>query len=737
MAKLGKWTRRSFIAGGVLVGGVLIVGVGIRRGDRRDEVLDLTNNPEGQLLNLWVKIDQQGKITAIIPHSEMGQGAQTVLTQMLADELDANWDDVSFIEAPVDDEYSNGALVKGYLMGNKEIPSLLVPTVNGIFHQLSDSMTQQITGGSLSIRTTGVYGMRVAGASAREMLVKAAASKWKVAEESLQTSNSQVIHSSSNRSISYAELVVDAAKFTPSQQPTLKKTSDFSLMGKNLPRHDLPSKVMGTAQFGIDAIVPNMQYAAIKAAPVFGAKVKSYDDSTIKSRPEISNVVNLDNALAVVASSYWHAQQALDSMPIKWTETENSNVNSQQLYQQFNDDLTKAYESGDSSSDVKQGNTKKALANANQTIEATYQVPFLAHACMEPMNATVAFSGDQCDVWVGSQNPLGFKYKVAEALDISDKNVTIHQHLMGGGFGRRASADFVIQAAKIAKATALPIKLIWSRPEDIQQDLYRPSVVSQFRAGMDDNGEVTAWDNIYHEKHEPVEAPIIPYDIATQHIHYIESPTHIPFGAWRSVDHSLHGFFTEVFVDELAVATSSDPYQFRKKLLVDQPRYVKLLDTVAQQTKWGTSLGANRGRGIAIHKSFGTIVAQVVEVTFSAGKINVDRVICAVDPGFAVSPDGLKAQMESGIIYGLSAARYGEITIENGAVQQNAFHDYPVIRMSDAPEIEVHIINSGETWGGAGEPGTPVVAPALINAIYQATGERIRSLPISNHEFST
>ncbi len=734
-SKLGKWTRRSFIAGGVLVGSVLLVGVGIRRVDRRDKVASLVTADSEQLLNLWVKIDKAGKITAIVPHSEMGQGVQTALTQMLADELDANWDDVDFVEAPADTEYTNGALAKGYLLGNRELPSLLTPTVNGVFHHLSNAMVQQITGGSLSVRTTGIHGMRVAGASAREMLIKAAASKWHVNVSELSTSNSEVLHKISGKRASYAELVEDAAKFVPSAKPKLKTINEFTLMGKKVPRRDLLGKVKGTAKFGIDAQLPNMHYAAVKTAPVFGAKVKRFNQSNALNAPQVTDVVNLDNAVAVVATSYWHAQNALNGLDIKWTKTEHDTIDSEKLENQFVADLRRAHEKGDSTDEVKQGDIESAFKEANRIIEASYQIPFLAHACMEPLNATVSFNNERCSIWTGTQNPLGAKYDVAKALDIDAENIDFHQHFMGGGFGRRSSPDYIIQAARIALQVQKPVKLIWSRQEDTQQDRYRPAVVSQFRGALNSSGQVTAWDNIYHEKHEPVEAPIIPYTINAKHIHHIDSPTHVPFGPWRSVDHSAHGFFTEVFIDELATVSGQDPYQYRKSLLTDKPRFSKLLDEAASRAGWGRVLPDNIGMGIAIHQSFGSIVAQVVEVSYQDKQIKVDKVTCVGDPGFAVAPDGFKAQMESGIIYGLSAALYGEITIKDGAVQQSAFHDYPVVRMPEAPLIDVYIVNSGEPWGGAGEPATPVIAPALINAIYQATGERIRRLPITQHQF--
>jgi isoquinoline 1-oxidoreductase beta subunit len=736
MSKLGKWSRRGFIAGGVVVGGGLVIGVALRQGDRRGDVISSVTTDGDELLNIWVKINEAGEITAIVPHSEMGQGAQTALAQMLADEMDAKWSDVGFEEAPATDDYANWALGKGFILGDAAVPEVLIPTVDGAFYQVAKAMRLQITGGSASVRTTGVHGMRVAGAAAREMLLKAAAGKWQVAESELTASESVISHTASGRTATYAELASAAALFTPSPTPKLKDVADFKIMGKHVQRHDIPSKVDGSAQFGIDAQVPGMQYAAIKAAPVFGSAVASVDSSKAEQRAGVTQVVNLGNAVAVVASGYWLAEQALKDVDVKWTATSNDRVNTESLREQFRRDITDAATNGTSESDVELGNYAEAFAGAERVLEATYEVPFLAHACMEPMNATASVNGDMCEVWVGAQNPMGFRYEVAAALELDPENVTVHQHFMGGGFGRRSIADSAIQAAMIAREVGTPVKLIWSRAEDMQHDIYRPGVASKFRAAVAADGQVLAWDNVYHEKHEPAEAPVIPYAIAAQHIHYTDSPTHLPFGPWRSVDHSQHGFFTEAFFDEVAEAADEDPYQLRRKLLADKPRHLKVLDLAAEKAGWGEPVVQGKGRGISLQESFGSLVAQVVDVTLTDGKIGVDRVVCAVDAGFAVSPDGFVAQMESGISYGLSAALYGEISVENGAVQQTAFHDYPVVRMQDSPVIETHILNSGETIGGAGEPGTPGIAPALANAIYQATGTRVRKLPVSQYDFN-
>ncbi len=735
---MGKWTRRAFIASGVTAGGILVVGVAIRPGDRRSELAPLvTTAGDGeQLLNAWVKIAPDNTVTAIVPHAEMGQGAQTALAQMLADELDARWADVRILEAPAEDGYANYPLAHGYLLGNAKIPRLLLPTLNGTLLRVSDAMHLQITGGSLSIRTTGIHGMRVAGAAARELLVGAAAGSWDVPSSELSTGDGQVIHAASGRRASYASLATAAGALRPSASPRLKQPEEFTLMGKSLPRADIPAKVTGQARFGIDARLPGMKFATILRAPVFGAKLVSVDDGEAAKMPGVRAVVPLEDAVAVVADGYWQAHQALARVKPAWSATDADSVDSEALFAGFEREMDAAVKDGTENTDVSRGDARKALSGAAKVVEASYRVPYLAHACMEPMNATARVENGRCELWTSTQNPLGFRYSVAEALDLPAAKVTVHNGYLGGGFGRRSIADYAIQAARLSRAVNAPVQLIWSREEDIRQDHYRPAVVSRFRGGLDAEGRLIAWDNQFVDKHDPAEASHVPYGIEHQFIHYVDSHTHVPFGPWRSVDHSQHGFFIESFVDEVAHAAGKDPFEFRRDLLADAPRHRAVLDLAAKKAGWGSPLGAGRGRGIALQQSFGTIVAQVVEVTVKDGKVAVDRVVCAVDPGFAVSPDGLTAQMESGIVYGLTAALYGEIYIEKGAVKQSNFHDYKMLRMDEAPVIETYIVNSGADWGGAGEPGTPAIAPALANAVFDATGTRIRELPVGRYDLN-
>ncbi len=733
---MGKWTRRAFITTGVLAGGALAVGVAIRPGHRAPKVAHKVTDEGETLVTMWVKIDQNNRVTLIAPHSEMGQGAHTALTQMLADEIDARWEDMAYQEAPALDEYANWALGKGFLLGDADVPDALVPTIDGAFMKITKAMKLQITGGSTSVRATGVYGVRVAGAAARELLIDAASEAWGVPASQLIAQDTHIVDTVDGRRLSFAGLAEAAAGRQPSATPSLKTPGEFRVMGQSKPRLDVPSKVDGTATFGIDAQVPGMKYAAIKAAPVFGARLVSVDSSDVQAMDGVHKVVELDDAVVVVADGYWQASRALDGLQITWSETENDAKSSDDLFAQFDASLAQAMEGGESKTDVEEGDVELAFADAAATVEATYRVPYLAHACMEPMNATARVDGQGCEVWVGTQNPLGFRYEVAAALDMEAEQVEIHQHYMGGGFGRRSDADSAIQAALIARAAGVPVKLIWSREEDVRHDHYRPAVASRFRVALDRDGGIKAWENVYHEKHEPVEAPVIPYAVAARKIHHTDSPTHVPFGPWRSVDHSQHGFFTEAFFDEVAVAAGRDPYEMRMAMLADKPRHQNVLRQAAERGNWGETLPRGVGRGISLQESFGSLVAQVVDVHIDNGKLKVDRVVVAIDPGFAVSPDGLTAQMESGVIYGLTAALYGEVEIEQGAVKQSNFHNYRMVRMNEAPQIDTIIINSGEAWGGAGEPGTPGIAPALVSAVFDATGVRVRELPLAKQDFS-
>ena len=754
---MGKVTRRALIATGAVAGGALAVGVALRPGNRAPRLRGLVAAGDEALLTAWLKIGQDNRVTAIVPHAEMGQGAHSTLAQMLADELDADWRLVSVQEAPAHEEYANYAFAKGFalsLLGAPDIPRPLVGTVDGAFLKLTQLGDMQITGGSMSIRSTGRHAMRVAGAAARQMLAQAAASSWQAPIEELALADSRISHAPTGRTATYAEFAPAAAAVSPPDKPPLKTPAQYRLIGTPAPRLDIPAKVDGSAVFGIDVQVPGQERAApatpatkvatVRRSPVFGGRVAALRDDAALAVPGVRRVVNLGDAVAVVADGYAAARKGLAAVDVSWEENGNGTVDQAAIFAQFARDLDQAEIEGGGETDIDQGDVDTAMASAARRLEAEYRVPYLAHAAMEPLNCTVWLRNGICDVWTGTQNPLGARATVAGVLGLEPAAVAVHNAYLGGAFGRRFADDYVQQAAQVARAVpGTPVKLIWSREEDIAQDRYRPAVLSRFRAGLDGDGRPLAWANLYVNKHEPVEAPLIPYAVANQRIRHVASPTRVPFGVWRSVDHSQHAFFTESFVDELAVLAGRDPYAYRRSLLAHAPRHLAVLDAAAKAANWEASRtagGAGRtggkGRGIALHESFGTIVAQVAEVVVAGGKVSVERVCCAVDAGFAVNPDGLAAQMESGIVYGLSAALYGEITIESGRVRQSNFHDYPVLRIDEMPVVETVVVNSGEALGGGGEPGTPPMAPALANAIYDATGVRLRELPVARHDLA-
>jgi isoquinoline 1-oxidoreductase beta subunit len=733
---MSKWSRRAFIASGVLAGGAVVFGVAIRPGNRAGKVARLVAVDEETVFNVWLKISPDNTVTAIIPHAEMGQGVHTTLAMMLADELDADWKLVRILEAPAHKEYANYALAKGYAAGDRDFPAFLVDTVDGFFLAATKFMNLQITGGSTSTPTTGQHGMRVAGAAVRSVLLQAAANAWGVPAAELRAEKSHLTHPASGNSAPFAHFARAAAELPQPAKPRLKTPGEYTIMGTDVQRFDVPAKVDGSAVFGIDVSLPGMKYATVKAAPVFGTRVAALDESSIQDMPGVRRIVNLGDAVAVVADGYWQAKTALDRLDIEFEQNASSTIEQSEIFKQFAAAMDAAIAGGKEITDHAQGDAASAMSDAAVVVDAEYRVPYLAHAPMEPMNCTAWMHDGICELWTGTQNPLGFAAEAAAALDMDIDQVVLHNQYLGGGFGRRAFADYTIQAARIAAEVPYPVKLIWSREEDMRHDHYRQASISRFRAALDNAGRPTAWINQYVEKHDPKEAPYIPYAIANQFIHYTESKTHVPWGFWRSVDHSLHAFFTESFIDELAFAARKDPYEYRRDLLANAPRFRTVLDTAAEKSGWHRPLADNWGRGIAIHKSFGTIVAQVIEIEVSDGQVLPRRVVCAVDAGYAMHPDGMRAQMESGIVYGLTAALYSDISIRRGAVAQGNFHDYPMLRMREAPEVETYIINSGEKTGGAGEPGTPAIAPALVNAIFDATGRRIRELPVKLHDLT-
>jgi isoquinoline 1-oxidoreductase beta subunit len=719
----------------------------MRPGNQVKDLAAKLGDDGANLVHTYVKIDSDNTITAIIPHSEMGQGVHTALGQMLAEELDADWDQLKLEEAPAIGEYAMYAAGRRYLLTGIDFPKLVIPTVDGMMMRVADTLNMQITGGSMSVRTTGILAMRTAGAATRQLLQQAAAEAWDVPVEEIATEKSHLIHAASNRREPYASFAADVAEMTPSYTPSFKDPADYKIVGTHKPRRDIPAKVDGSLKFAMDVQLPNMLYATVVRSPVPGGSVVELDDSVARSVEGVVDVIVIPattvssmlgdtvsaETVAVVADSYWSASKGLKELKVQWSEVGFETVSSDGIFEQFNRDISA---SAERQTDHVQGEASSVFAGAAKVVDADYHVPFLAHTCMEPLNATADVRTDSAEIWVGCQNPLGFRRDIADSLGMDPEKVTLHNHSMGGGFGRKARPDWALQVAHLAREVGRPVQLIWSREEDVRQDFYRPAVQSRFRAAFDAQDNLLAWENTYTNKNEPIEAPLIPYAIPAQDIGYVSSPVHIPFGAWRSVDHSQHGFFTESFIDEVANAAGKDSFEFRAELLKDSPRHLAVLNKAAEEAQWSRPLPEGSGRGISLQESFGSLVAQVVEVAVVEGEVSVERVVAVIDPGLAVAPDGIAAQLESGIIYGLTAALHGEITIEKGAVVQSNFHDYKAVRMNEAPNIETHVINSGHDIGGAGEPGTPGIAPALMNAVFNATGTRVRQLPLSRFDLN-
>ncbi len=725
-------TRRKLMVSAGLAGGGVLLGFAMAPFSTIDRARKLAAG-DGALLVTWVKITPDNRVTVIVPHSEMGQGIHTALPMMLAEELDADWNLVRMEQAPADMAFANGALAKGYLSGDASIPKFLTGLTDFTGRKIAEFMNMQMTGGSTSVRFTGVVGMRRAGAAARWMLIQAAANEWNVAADEITTKDSKLLHAASGRSATYGEMASKVVDFDPPANLALKDPKNYTIVGTPKPRFDVPSKVDGSAIYGVDMRLPNMMFAAIKACPVFGGKLKSYDATAVSAMRGIKSVHGVgESSVAVIADNYWRAQQALLALPVTWDEGANAAHSSTSILA----GMQAALQKGNFETDHDFGDADGATKTAAKLVEASYSVPYLAHATMEPMNCTAHFTGGKLEIWGGFQDGLGARVKAAQVADIPLENVTLHHTAMGGGFGRRGSTlNYMDQAILLAKQVDFPVNVIWSREEDMTQDYYRNASVANMRAGLDAAGRPVSWQQDYTEKRDPEDATWIPYAIADRRARVVSGTDPIPFGAWRSVAHTQHGFFIESFMDELAHAAARDPFEFRRDLLGDAPEHKVVLEAAAQMSGWGTPLPLGRARGIALRQSFGTIVAQVAEVSVNGeGQARVHRVWCAVDPGEVVNPDTFVAQMESGIIYGLTAALYGEISIAGGRVVEQNFPDYEMIRQADTPMIEVKLMPSGRPTGGAGEPGTPPIAAAVSNAIFSLTKQRIRSLPLRKHD---
>ncbi len=735
-SKLSKWSRRGFIGAGVLAGGGLLIGIGVRPGNPIGSLASKIAPGSGeQLVNSWVKIDTNNIVTAIVPHCEMGQGAHSVLAQMLADELDAAWDQVRVMQAPADGSYIVSDTARMFAAPfTLNAADWLEPTWDGLFTQLGKSMDLLITGGSSSIRSTGQYQMRIAGAAARQMLVGAAAQAWDVPAGEITTRDSTLMHVGSGKSAPYSEFATAAAEQPMDHTPTLKTRDQYRLMGRSKARTDIPAKVNGTAEFGIDAEPEglDLSYAAVVRPPVPGTSVAAMDASRAKDMSGVLQILNMGNFVAVVADSYWQAQQAINTVQIDWTESESPVRTMDDQFAVFAAALDEAGETGGNQAAAR-GDAPAALSGAATVLEAEYRAPYLAHAPMEPLNCTAHVAGGKCDIWTSTQVPLMARSEVASTIGIDASDITIHHPYLGGAFGRRLGSEYVGMAARVAQATGYPVKMIWSREEDTQKALYRCADMSRMRAGLNENGALVAYDSVFTQRHDPPEASVpAMYDIPNTSIRVAEAQLHLPFQAWRSVDHSQQGFFVESFIDEAAHAAGADPLDYRLAMLGNAPRQKAVLEKVAEISGWREPSAQGTAKGVAIVESFGTIVAEVIEVDMTSGKPKMVNCWAVCDAGYVMNPDGFRNQIEGGIVFGLTAAMYGELELKDGAIVQSNFHDYKMLRMNEVPSIEVALINSGDVpVGGAGEPGLPPAAPALTNAIFAATGNRLRELPIA------
>jgi isoquinoline 1-oxidoreductase beta subunit len=703
-------SRRALLAGGLAGGFLLAFHLPVRAVNEPVQSPDVTDGKFAP--NAFIRIDVVGHTTLVMPQVEMGQGVYTAVAMILAEELDADFSKVTLQHAPPNDK----------LYGN--------PTF-GI----------QVTGNSNSIRAFWKP-LREAGAGARAMLVQAAAREWQVEPASCKTSNGQVTHTESGRKLSYGALAAAASSQTPPNDVAVKDPKDFVLIGKPLKRFDTPDKVNGKAVYGIDAMLPGMKFATLAACPVFGGKVGKVDDSAAKKIPGVQKIVVLDDMLAVVGDHMWAAKKGLDALVVDWDEGPNARFSSKDIWQ----DLRAASEK-DGAVAKSTGDIAKGLATGER-LDASYELPFLAHATMEPLSATVHLKSDSCEIWTGTQIMTRVQSEAAKAAGLPIEKVTVNNHLLGGGFGRKLEPDMVIAAVRIAKQVNGPVKVVWTREQDIQHDIYRPVYRDTIAATLSD-GKIVGWkykvagSAILARWLPPAfqngididavdSAVDMPYDIPNFHVEYVRAePPAVPTGFWRGVGPNNNVFAIECFMDELARKAGKDPIDFRRAMLGKNPRLLAALNLVAEKSNWGQPLPARVGRGISVQPSFGSFIATIVEAEVDEqGEVHLRRVTSAVDTGIAVNPDTIVAQLEGGLIFGLTAALYGEITIDKGRVQQSNFNDYRMLRIDQAPKIEVHVIKSGEAPGGIGETGVTAGPPALRNAIFAATGVALRRLPI-------
>jgi isoquinoline 1-oxidoreductase beta subunit len=656
-------------------------------------------------LNAWIHVGTDGAVTLYVSESEMGQGVLTSLSQILADELEADWRTVRAVHAPAD------RTRYGY----------------------------QGTGGSTSVRE-GYDTLRQAGAGGRQLLVAAAAATWGVPARECRAEQGVVLHEASGRRAGYGELAERASALPAPRNPQVKDPKAFRYIGKPMKRLDSLEKVTGRAVFGIDVKVPEMLVAVVAHPPVFGGAVRRFDATRARQVSGVRDVVEIPSGFAVIADHFWAARAGRAALDVEWDDKGAGALSSDTIAALLREICPKGVTARH------EGDAEAALAGATKRVEAVFEAPYLAHATMEPMTCAAHVRPDGCDVWVGTQTPTGCQDAAAQITGLKPEQVTVHPQYLGGGFGRRSQTDYVEEAVHVAKAVGKPVKLIWTREDDTRAGRFRPIAYNELSAGLDAEGWPVAWVHRIASASIPAQpgppagevdeaatmgAADLPYQVRNLHVTWARPDLPVTTWWWRSVGSSQNAYVTECFLDELAAAAGKDPLEYRRHLLAGHPRHLRVVEAAAEQAGWGKPLPAGRARGIAVHGSFGSFVAQVAEVSLREDRtVQVHRVVCAVDCGNVINPDTIEAQMESGIIFGLSAALYGQITLANGQVEQTNYHNYPVVRMKDAPAIEVHIVTSGDALGGIGEVGLPPIAPAVCNAVLALTGKPVRRLPI-------
>lgn len=720
--------RRMFLIGGVAVVGAGLFGISMADSNAVKSAAKLVVGKGDHIFATWLKISEDDSITIYSPHTDIGQGSNTGLAQMLAEELDAAWDQVRIVSAPAESAFANVGLGRGFLSEMTGQPAIINGIPQSLLSFLARQMNLQTTGGSTALRFTGQVTFQKVGAATRLALIEAAAKRLGVPASELTTQDSHVVHSKSGRALRYGELAADAAKLDLDNEPALKDPKQYRLIRQSIPRLDIPAKVDGSAQYGMDFAVPDMRVATIMAAPVRGGKLKAVDTAPALGVKGVEKVIKLDDAVAVVAKGYWAAISGLRALSPEFDDGGNSGLSTASIFAVHDGLIAKGEADGEAGS----GDVDAALGS--KPVTAKYQVPFLHHAMMEPFALTAHHKDGKLNIWGGMQDPLASKMMAVEVSGLDAENVTFHPMLIGGSFGRRLPMymEIVGQVTKLAMQLPYPVKLIWSREEEVAQGAYRPQSSALLTASLTKEKRIAAYRNDYAQPESAESETVFPYvlpAVSRRHFAHVSNQT---TGAWRSVNSTQQGFYNESFMDELAHAAGEDPLVFRRNHLKAGSRHLRVLDEVAARSGWGSPLPAGTGRGVALVESFKTIVAHVIEASVKDdGTPKIHRITTVVDAGTIVNPNAAMAQIEGGTLMGISSAISEAITLDKGAVQQSNFSDYPLLKLADAALIHnIHFINSGAEMGGIGEPGVPPAAPALANALFAATGKRVRSLPI-------